>query len=142
MRQLRTVAGVSWICLCAGVSSPAAVATSFQDWQFTTSADPAAPTVATNAAGVASATIAVGSAGAGWLGSFPGFGSQTGLWDIGSQNPDDLTNDTRGRVLLNIPDPVPATGGLYTDLELRVVQFVDGGIYTGDLTSRPPARSL
>jgi len=125
------------ICLCGGASSWAADATGFQDWQFTSSANPATPTVATNAVGVATATMVIGSAGAGWLPSLPGFGTNTGLWDIGSQNPQDLTNDTRGRVLLDIPNPVPATGGLYTDLELRVVQFIDGGIYTGDLTFSP-----
>ena len=137
MRQLSAVAGVSCICLRACLPSRAADATSFQDWQFTNADNPALPTVATNAAGVATATIVVGYVGAGWLADLSGFGTQTGLWDIGSQNPDDPTNDTRGRVLLNIPNPVPAAGGLYTDLELRVVQFVDGGIYTGDLTFSP-----
>jgi len=134
MRQLSAVVGVSCICLWAGLPSRAADATSFQDWQFTNADNPALPTVATNAAGVATATIVVGYVGAGWLADLSGFGTQTGLWDIGLQNTSDLTNDTRGRVLLNIPNPVPASGGSYTDFELRVVQFVDGFIYTGDLT--------
>jgi hypothetical protein len=132
MRQLGGLAGVSWLCLCAGVSSRAD--TSYQDWQFTNNANPAVPTVATNAAGVATATIVVGYGGVGWQPSLSGFGTQTGLWDLGSQNPDDLVHDTRGQVLLNIPNPVPASGNSYTDLELRVVQFVDGAFYTGDLT--------
>jgi hypothetical protein len=134
MRQLSAVAGVSCICLRAGLPSRAADATSFQDWQFTNADNPALPTVATNAGGVATATIVVGYVGVGWLADLSGFGTQTGLWDIGLQNTSDLTNDTRGRVLLDIPNPVPASGGIYTDFELRVVQFVDGFIYTGDLT--------
>jgi hypothetical protein len=39
--------------------------------------------------------------------------------------------------LLNIPNPVPASGNSYTDLELRVVQFV-GPFYAGDLTFSIP----
>ncbi len=134
MRQLSGVASVSWICLCAGLSSHGADATSFQDWQFTNNINPAAPTVVTNSAGVPTATMVIGSAGAGWLYSLPGFGTQTGMWDIGSQNPQDPTNDTRGQVWLAIPNPLPPSGGSYTDLKLRVVQYVDGGIYSGDLT--------
>jgi hypothetical protein len=124
------------LCLCAGVSSRAAA--TYQDWQFTSDANPAVPTVATNAAGVATATIVLGYLPGGWLPSFSGFGTQTGLWDLGFQNPDDLTHDTRGQVLLNIPNLVPASGNSYTDLELRVVQFVDGGLYTGGLTFSIP----
>jgi hypothetical protein len=131
--------GVWWLCLCAGLAS-AVADSSYQDWQFTNNANPALPTVATNTAGVATATMVVGYAGAGWLDSLGGFGTQTGLWDLGLQNSDDLTNDTRGEVLLVVPNPVPATSSTntYTDLGLRVVQFVDGFIYLGDLTFSIP----
>jgi len=132
MKQLRGVARVSWLCLCAGVSSMAD--TSYQDWQFSASNNPATPTVFSNAAGASTATITVGFGGAGWQPTLSGFGTQSGLWDLGLQNPDDSGHDTRGKVLLNIPNPVPSTGNSYTDLELRIVQFVDGLFYTGDLT--------
>jgi len=135
MRHLGGLAGVWWLCLCAGVSSRAAA--TYQDWQFTSDANPALPTVATNAAGVATATIVLGYGSIGWQPSLAGFGTQTGLWDLGFQNPDDPAHDTRGRVLLNIPNPVPASGNSYTDLELRVVQFV-GAFYAGDLTFSIP----
>jgi hypothetical protein len=127
------------MCLCARFAA-AAADSSYQDWQFTNNANPALPTVATNTAGVATATMVVGYAGAGWLDSLMGFGTQTGLWDLGLQNSDDLTNDTRGQVLLSVPNPVPVTSNTntYTDLGLRVVQFVDGIFYVGDLTFSIP----
>jgi hypothetical protein len=135
MRQLGGLAGVSWLCLYAGFSSRAAA--TYQDWQFTTSNNPTPPTVFTNTAGVATATIVLGYGSIGWQPSLSGFGTQTGLWDLGFQNPDDPSHDTRGQVLLNIPNPVPASGNSYTDLELRVVRF-EGPIYNGDLTFSIP----
>jgi len=121
------------MCLIA-VATSAAMDSSFQDWQFTTSANPAEPTVATNMAGVATAALRVGYSGAGWIDSLSAFGTQTGLWDLGFQNTD-TTNDTRGQVALDVPNPVPASSGTntYTDLELRVIQFVDGLLFKGDL---------
>ena len=136
IRQLSGLAGVTWLCLCAGVSSRAAA--TYQDWQFTNNANPALPTVATNTAGVAAAMIVLGYGSIGWQPSLAGFGTQTGLWDLGFQNTDDPAHDTRGQVWLNIPNPVPASGNSYTDLELRVVQFVDGTFYTGDLSFSIP----
>lgn len=136
LRQLGGLAGVLCLCLCAGVSSRADA--SYQDWQFPTSNNPTPPTVFTNTAGVATATIVVGYASIGWQTNLSGFGTQTGLWDLGFQNPDDPTHDTRGRVVLNIPNPLPASVNSYTDLGLRVVQFVGGPSYTGDLTFSIP----
>jgi hypothetical protein len=124
------------MCLCACFSLRGADATSYQDWQFTNSANPASPTVATNSSGMASATMVVLYAGLGWQADLPGLGTQTGLWDLGLQNPDDLAHDTRGRVTLSIP--VPTNGSSYSDLNLRVVQFVDGFFYTGELTFSIP----
>jgi len=124
------------------VSASAAAASSYQDWQFTNSANPALPTVATNTAGMATATIRVGYSGAGWVDSLSSFGTQTGFWDLGFQNTDS-TNDTRGQVALSVPNPVPVSPGTnnYTDLELRIVQFVDGLQYKGDLTFSIPGAS-
>jgi hypothetical protein len=136
IRQFSRSAGVAWLCLCAGVSSWAD--TSYQDWQFTNNATPALPTVFTNTAGVATATIVLGYSSIGWQPGLSGFGTQTGLWDLGFQNSDDPAHDTRGQVRLDIPNPVPANGNSHTALELRVVQFVDGVFYKGDLTFSIP----
>ena len=133
-RQFCGLAGLAWLCLCVGISSRAD--TSYQDWQFTNNDNPALPTVVTNTAGAPTATIVVVDAGIGWIGNLPGFGTQTGLWDLGSTNGVDPTQ--RGQVLLNIPNPIPATGNSYTDLGLRVVQWVDGFPYAGDLTFSIP----
>jgi len=136
MRQFNGLAIVSWLCLCAGFSSRADA--SYQDWQFTNSSNPTPPTVFTNTAGVAAATIVLGYGSIGWQPNLEGFGIQTGLWDLGFQNTDEPTQDTRGKVVLNIPNPLPASGNSYTDLGLRVVQFVDGLFYTGDLAFSIP----
>jgi hypothetical protein len=137
LRQFSGAASVAWLCLCVCASSPAADA-GYQDWQFTNSANPAPPTAATNTAGTAAATIIVGYASSGWLDSVAGLGTQTGLWDLGGQDSSDPAHDTRGLVLLSIPNPGPASGNSYTDLRLRVVQFVNGVFYTGDLTFSIP----
>ncbi len=132
---------VSWLYLFACSSSPAA-GSSLLDWQFPSDANPAVPTVASNASGVATATIEVGFLGAGWLPGLAGLGTQTGLWDLGVQNPDDLGQDTRGRILLSIPSPGGTAGIGYVDLNLRVVQFVDEFFYTGGLTFSLPGVTL
>ena len=129
IRRPSSVAGAC-MCLCACFSLRGADVTSYQDWQFTNSANPAAPTVATNSAGSASATMLVSGAGQGWLADLTGFGTQTGLWDLGFQDSGDF-----GRVILSIP--VPASSTNYTDLKLRLVQLVDG-IYSGNLTFSLP----
>jgi len=141
-RELNGGAGVLCACLCACFSTQAAES-SYQDWQFTNRFNPAVPTEATNTSGVATAAVVVGFAGAGWQQDLPGFGEQTGLWDLGLQNQSDLGNDTRGRVLLSIPNPVAAGGNSYTDLGLRVVQFfVGSGFYDGDLTFSIPGAAF
>ncbi len=133
--KLSVLAGVSWLWLCAGVSSRAD--TSYQDWQFTTSNSPCPPTVFTNTAGVPMATIVVGYDSIGWQTNLTGFGTQTGLWDLGFQNPDDPTQ--QGQVQLTIPNPFPASGNTYTDLKLRVVYDLDVAFgYTSNLTFSIP----
>jgi hypothetical protein len=135
-RGLGSVAAVSWLCLWTCDSSRAA--TTYQDWLFATSANPSVPAVFTNTAGVATAKIVPGYGSIGWQASLPGFGTQTGLWDLGAQNPDDRVHDTRGQIVLDIPNPVPASGNTYTDLQLRVIQFIDNFFYTGELTFSIP----
>ena len=83
------------------------------------------------------ATILAGYGSVGWQPGLAGFGTQTGLWDLGFQNLDDPSHDTRGRVLLTIPNPLPLSGNSYTDLDLRVVRYFDA-LYSGDLTFSIP----
>jgi hypothetical protein len=130
------------MCLCAGFSSQAEDAISSQDWQFESNANPAVPTVATNSAGDATATIVVGFLGTGWQYFVAGLPPETGVWDLGFQDRYNLTNDTRGQVSLSIPNPIPPGGGSYTDLKVRLIQYVDGGIYTGDLEFSIPGGVL
>jgi hypothetical protein len=125
------------LCLCASLSSWGTV-TGYQDWQFATDANPSVPTAATSVSELDSVTVEVGYLGSGWLASLGGFGTQTGLWDLGFQNPDDSVNDTRGWVLLNAALPISAGNNSSTDLGIRITQFVDGVLYKGDLTFSIP----
>jgi hypothetical protein len=119
------------MCLCACLSSSAAESYSYQDWRFATGGNPTAPTASTNTAGEAVVTVYPGYAASGWWADL-GFGTQTGLWDIGMQDTENPNTDTRGRVALALPIPSP-TNPNYTDIDLRAVQLVDG-FYTGQLT--------
>ena len=121
-----------WSC-----SSLLAFDSSYQEWQFTNNANPAFPTIASNAAGVAAAAISMGFASSGWLYGPPTYGSQVGLWDLGGQKRDE-PEDTRGNITLSVPVPAVASGKSYTDVRLRVLQYVDGLIYTGELEVSPP----
>jgi hypothetical protein len=139
--MIRSLAGVAAISVMVllDVSTSVADESGSQDWQFTDNSNPAEPTVSSNASGIASAEIGVGYLSSGWLASLSGFGNENGIWDLGFQNPDDPGMDTRGWVQLSIPNPAHAANGLYTDLILRTVQFVDGFIYKGSLTFSLPS---
>lgn len=134
----RTLAGtaVGWLCLSVWVSVQAASST-YQQWDFGSAGNPASPTVASNTAGTATAAISTGFLGAGWVNNWPGYGTEQGYWDLGGQDSSNKTNDTRGRITLNVPVPAAVSGDSYTDVSLRVLQYVDGMIYTGDLTVVP-----
>jgi len=56
----------------------------YQEWRFSTSANPAAPEVSNNPYGAPTASISVGPYGSGWLSQLPGLGTQYGYWDMGS----------------------------------------------------------
>ncbi len=56
--------------------------TTYQEWTFDDSDNPASPEVSINPYGTASADITVGSVGSGWHYELPGMGSQTGYWDL------------------------------------------------------------
>jgi hypothetical protein len=107
------------------------------DWQFADSVNPATPTVSSNTARIANAEISVGYLSSGWFASLQGLGNEYGFWDLGFQNPDQPGLDTRGWIVLNVPNLGFGTGSNPTDLVLRVVQFVDGFIYRGNLTLSP-----
>jgi len=139
--KIKSLAGATAVTVAVFVSLSTSVVgeSGHQDWDFTDAGNPAAPTVSSNASGIASAQIGVGYAGLGWQANLTGFGNQNGIWDLGLQNPDDLASDTRGWMLLSIPNPAFAGSTNYTDLVLRAVQFVvDGFIYPGDLTFSLP----
>lgn len=133
----KSLAVVAGLCLMSAVVLEGAEL-GYQDWQFGSDENPATPTVVSNSVGVATAAIEVGYVSAGWLGDLLGFGSQTGLWDLGLQNPNDASHDTRGRVRLTIPSPVESGAESNTELGVRLVQFVDGTLYTGDLAFSLP----
>jgi len=65
--------------------------TTYQQWRFDNDANPAVPDVMNNSYGGATAAIAVGEFGEGWIDSL-GFSEQTGIWDLGIE----------GTILVNI----------------------------------------
>jgi hypothetical protein len=71
----------------------------YQEWDFLTSADPAAPDVIDNPYGTAVADIAYDIYGEGWLYYFEELGDQVGYWDIGTGS---ITVDIDNR-----PEPLP-----------------------------------
>lgn len=56
----------------------------YQEWRFNTSANPAAPENVSNIYGSCGAVMNVGPFGEGWVSQLPGFGNQSGFWDLGS----------------------------------------------------------
>lgn len=124
------------IASCAGVCLTAAE-TSSADWQFGSGVNPSPPTQQTNIAGAVSADIGLGYLASGWLANLDGFGTQTGLWDLGFQNSETPLESTVGKVFVEMPNST-VTDSDHTDLTLRVVQFVDNLIYWGGLTFSIP----
>lgn len=108
------------LCLCAVVSGAFAAdmvapswrgqaGTTFQQWNFSSDANPAAPDFVNNAYGSPSASITVGDFGCGWFEELPGFGSATGYWDLGSE----------GTIALDI------NSGSATEVWVQVAYFLD-----------------
>jgi len=54
----------------------------FQDWAFTSAANPTAPEVSSNPHGLAQASVGLGFMASGWLRDI-GLGTNTGYWDLG-----------------------------------------------------------
>jgi len=115
------------LVICASIFIPAVAAghnlieppwasaggTTFQDWTFDDADNPASPETVRNEYGEAAALITVGNMGVGWLDSQPGFGSQTGFWDLGSG----------GTVVLDIDNRPLALP--YKEIWVQVTYFAD-----------------
>ena len=89
-------------------------ATTYQEWRFDTSANPAAPEACANPYGAPVANITVGRYGSGWLSQIPGLGSQRGYWDLGGTN---------GRILIDLPNCSESAS--HTDVWVQVTYFQD-----------------
>jgi hypothetical protein len=57
--------------------------TTRQEWSFANDSNPALPDFIINPYGDASAAITLGDMASGWLPELPGYGTQTGFWDLG-----------------------------------------------------------
>jgi uncharacterized repeat protein (TIGR01451 family) len=91
--------------------------TTYQQWTFNGSANPAAPEFVANLFGAPQAAVTVGTAGAGWIDQQPIiFGNtRSGVWDLGRN----------GNIALTIPnDTAPA--GSWKFVYVQVTQYRDG----------------
>ena len=92
--------------------------TTYQQWTFSTSANPAAPEFVTNPFGAPQAAVTVGTAGAGWIDQQPIiFGTnRAGVWDLGRS----------GNISLPIPNDANAPAGSWKFIYVQVTQYRDG----------------
>ena len=104
-------------------SAQASSGVSYQ-WQFGSSANPAAPDVSPGGAGPAQATIAPGAFASGWMADNAIMGGAQGIWDLGRN----------GTIILSNPAGLVGDSGQIRLFTIRVVQYQDGGIYS-DLTT-------
>ena len=106
--------------------------TTYQQWTFTTSANPAAPEFVTNPFGAPQAAVTVGTAGAGWIDQQTIiFGTnRAGVWDLGRN----------GNIALSIPnDTAPA--GSWKFVYVQVTQYRDS-LYSQLATVSIPGATL
>ena len=98
--------------------------TTFQEWEFTTAANPASPVALNNPYGAPSAAITVAPGGGGWINTLnPPFGAtRSGFWDLGPS----------GNIALTIPNGGPLAGS-WKFLHVQVTQYRDG-IYSANAT--------
>ena len=94
-------------------------ASTFQEWDFLTDANPASPEAGTltNPYGSPTATISLGFLAAGYLGEFEG---RDGIWDI-AQGPPTST----GCITLEIPNSSITGPGTYKDVLVQVTYYLD-----------------
>jgi uncharacterized repeat protein (TIGR01451 family) len=106
--------------------------TTYQQWTFSTSANPATPEFVTNPFGAPQAAVTVGTAGAGWIDQQPIiFGNtRSGVWDLGRS----------GNIALSIPnDTAPA--GSWKFVYVQVTQYRDS-LYNQLATVSIPGATL
>ncbi len=116
------VAGVAWLCLTQAIlavdnlppSWRGQPGTTFQRWDFLADTNPATPDLFTNPFGSAVANIAVGPQGTGWWMQLPGFGNQTGYWDIGGEG---------GEIVVSIANQVLPHG--YREVWVQITYWRD-----------------
>jgi hypothetical protein len=104
--------------------------TTFEKWEFNSSANPADPDVINNPYGTASAAITLGRMGDGWINQYPGLGTPTGYWDIGA--PGTPPEGPNGQIVIDIDnrlEPLP-----YKEIWVQVTCFKD--------TVQPPIVSV
>ena len=90
------------------------------EWQFGSSANPAAPDVSPGGAGPGEATIAPGAFASGWMANNPIMGGAQGIWDLGRN----------GTITLSSPAGLAGDSSQARLFTVRVVQYQDGGIYS------------
>lgn len=110
--------------------------TTFQEWRFDTDANPAVPEVSSNPYGTAQANISLGEYAVGWIaGPLAGFGTQTGLWDMGFGPP----YQGPGIMALNVPNRPGSSSSSYALIAVQITEFVDNSYYYPATVSIPNA---
>ena len=87
--------------------------TTLQEWGFGNDINPSIPELINNSFGSSLAVVTVGTMGAGWLDSLAGFGTQTGMWDLGAE----------GTIVIDIDnssEPLP-----YKEIWVQITYFLD-----------------
>ena len=112
------VCGAVSACLAHDVVVPpwrGSAFSTFQDWRFSTSSNPAAAEVLNNPHGNPSAAITVRPYGSGWLNQIPGLGTMTGYWDLGSA----------GTIQFTVPNPPSIPGASAGWVSVQTTYFED-----------------
>ena len=112
---LAAIATSAWSAQPSSVLSGASY-----EWQFGSSANPAAPEVSPGGAGAAQATIAPGPFASGWMADNAIMGGAEGIWDLGRN----------GTITLSNLAGLVGDSGQARLFTVRVVQYQDGGIYS------------
>ena len=108
---------ITSIALGFAAATPAFASVEWE-WQFNSGANP----TGTDLGPPGTATINVGAFGTGWHNNDFNLGSATGYWDLGKN----------GSVILLIPNLASPTASF--NATLSIVQWIDGPLYTGNLT--------
>lgn len=107
--------------------------TTFQEWEFLTNDNPAAPLAGnlSNPYGSPSAAITVGTLGSGWWATYPPIaGGREGVWDIGQGD---------GQIVLTIPNSADTGPLTWKEVLVQIAYYKD---LTGAPTIDVPGASL